>query len=183
MTDQNKRRIFQIGFNRCGTRFLHNLFMKDGRKSVHHNGGKIANHMMNKFKMFRPLLEGKYDDIECFTDMENVYDNIFAHVLFYKLLDKQYPGSKFILNTRDIDTWLHSRIVNHKSEFNKDYLQSCKKVYGFKTDEEVVRKWTNDWHSHHKDVIEYFGDRLGKDLLVFDIEKDDPQKVLDFIHT
>ena len=49
----------------------------------------------------RPLLE----DIED----ADAYSDILALSTNFDVLDRQYPGSKFILTTRDLDDWLDSR--------------------------------------------------------------------------
>lgn len=44
----------------------------------------------------------------------------------------------------------------------------------------MVARWSKEWDEHHAAVIEYFKDRPN-DLLVFNIEKDNPQELVDFL--
>ena len=89
---------------------------------------------------------------------------------FYQQLDQQYPGSKFILTTRDMDGWLKSckkqfteRIVARQNEATS---QLHTDLYGcFAFDPE---KYASGYTRHVNGVLEYFKDRP-EDLLVVDI--------------
>jgi len=94
---------------------------------------------------------------------------------YFKLLDEQYPGSKFILNTRNVDKWIASRL-----RFQEGKYRSCMHGEAFHTDEqELTACWREEWLDHHRDVQEHFGDRPA-DLLVFDIEQGDPDELVEF---
>ena len=47
------------------------------------------------------------------------------------------------------------------------------------SNEEILKHWEKEWYDHHIDVIEYFIDRPN-DLLIFDIEQESPDKIVDF---
>ena len=89
---------------------------------------------------------------------------------FYQQLDKQYPNSKFILTTRDMDGWLKSckkqfteRIVARQNEATRQLYTD---LYGcFVFDPE---KYASGYTRHVDGVLEYFKDRP-EDLLVVDI--------------
>lgn len=89
---------------------------------------------------------------------------------FYKQIDKQYPNSKFILTTRDMDGWLKSckkqfteRIVARQNEATS---QLHTDLYGcFAFDPE---KYASGYTRHVNGVLDYFKDRP-EDLLVIDI--------------
>lgn len=97
---------------------------------------------------------------------------LYAYKLFREL-DDQYPESKFILNTRDINNWLKSRL-NHQRYMAKDMKRLNL------TMKEVLDYWAQDFISHNKSVNLYFKDKPEK-LLVFDIEKDDPENICTFL--
>lgn len=170
-------KIFQIGFNRCGTNFIH-AFLQDMKyKSIHWDGGKLACKIHENFENNRPLLEG-YNGFDAFTDMENVDQNMYAHVQYYKELDRQYPNSKFILNTRNVKIWIDKRLQS------KDYVEKSMKNLGIDNNDEkiLIGIWFNQWMEHHNDVLNYFGkDRIGKDLLVYDIDRDNFQQLFIFL--
>jgi len=199
-TDTGKMRIFQIGFNRCGTSSFAYFFNKNGLRASHWQNGTVAAAIETARIEGKPLLTytGKY---QVYTDMElmdlstisrkfwnrsairkllrvldpeNGLAPIYAYKHF-KVLDEQYPGSKFILNVRDMERWVASRF-----RFSKQRYRSC--LHGdhyHGSDEELAECWRSDWRSHISNVKEYFADRPD-DLLIFDIETDGVEKIIDF---
>ncbi len=77
-------KIFVIGLSGTGTRSLHYAFRMLGIKSCHN-----------------PLKP------ECFDEYQALLDIPVA--CRFKLLDKLYPGSRFIHTTRDLESWLENR--------------------------------------------------------------------------
>jgi hypothetical protein len=157
----NVNKIFQIGFNKCGTVSIYHFFKENGLKCIHWDMGMLANTIQRNHKNNEPLLTS-YEKYDVFTDMENVSQNLFSHVAYYKELDAQYPGSKFILNIRPIDNWIQSR-VNHPN-----YLETFKQITGL-NENSVTELWKTQWTQHVDSVTTYFKDRPD-DLLIFDIE-------------
>lgn len=166
-------KIFQIGFNKCGTRTIHNFFSRHGIKSAHWENNKLADTIHKNYYSNLPLLTG-IDKYKVYTDMENVHTQIYAHILYYKELDQQYPNSKFILNIRDRDKWIKSRL-NHSSG---KYLRITMNYHNY-TEEQVIDMWINDWENHIRDIKDYFKDRPN-DLLIFNIEEDEVSKLVKF---
>ena len=175
--DYDKFRIFQIGFNKCGTTSLFRLFQKNGIPSVHYDSGNIADAIYDNYKNKRPLISHKYRKKVFFSDMEHIYNTeklLYIGRDYFKQLDKEYPNSKFILNIRNKDNWIKSR-CNHD---NGGYLEYISIVLD-KSKEDVIKMWSEEWDSHHLEVISYFKNRP-KDLLVFNIERDEPAKIQEF---
>jgi len=50
----------------------------------------------------KKMLDG-IDQYDCYTDIEHVQSLSFPLIEHYESLDKDYPNSLFILNTRPID--------------------------------------------------------------------------------
>lgn len=85
--------------------------------------------------------------------------------IFYKYLDGRYPGSKFVLSTRDLDEWLTSL------EWVLDYVRLDKitgpirevtimaRMQLLETLEFDRDKAIAAYHRHHTDVKRYFADR------------------------
>lgn len=164
-------KIFQIGFNRCATTAIHIFFEKNGLKSVHWDKSLLAQKIHKNHLDKKPLLEG-YEEYDCFTDMESAKDNIFIYLTLFKELDKQYPNSKFILNIRNIDDWIKSR-VNHWG-----YLKFYQDNTGFDNDE-IITLWRRNWEDHILNVKNYFNNRPN-DLIVFDIDNES-EKFVNYI--
>lgn len=171
-----REKVFQIGFNRCGTRFMHQFLDHLQYRTVHWDGGRLAHTMMENFKNNERLLKGYDERFDAFSDMEDYQSNLYAHMIFYRILDEQYPGSRFILNTRALDVWIAKRLEN------TDYVHHSMAYHHFNTVGQMVEKWRRDWTRHHENVIAYFGEsRIGKDLLIYDVDQDNPQKLFVFL--
>jgi hypothetical protein len=56
-----------------------------------------------------PLLTG-FDDCDCYADKPFIF--------WYRRLDAEYPGSRFIPNTRDNAAWIESRVA-HTERWNR----------------------------------------------------------------
>lgn len=173
-SNMNSNKIFQIGFNRCGTTSIHQFFLDNGLKSIHWDRGNLARRIKMNSLAKLPLLKG-YEEYECFTDMESPITGDFAYIEHYKELDRQYPGSKFILNLRDIEDWIKSRLNHGEGR----YINIYKRNENLTNDEDVISHWRDIWHKHIEDVKNYFKDRPD-DLLVFDI-KDESDKFVEFM--
>ena len=145
-------KVFQIGFNRCGTRSIHQYFAANGISSVHWDEGRLAQRMFENRANGNDLLAG-YPEFDVFTDMESL-DGI-QHLEAYKLypeLAAQYPDAVFILNTRDREAWINSRFGHRKGE----YAARFKQYLGTDSDAELADAWRRDWDAHHARVVEFF---------------------------
>lgn len=173
-------KIFQIGFNKCGTTTLYNFFQNNGIRSIHNDAGKLASSIHSNYSNNKKLLSKKYEQHQAFFDMENVFEHPpkYIYLELYKELDKQYPGSKFILNTRDKQAWLRSRARHYIRRLDKDYLDKLADQYQL-TKIEMLEQWEREWDQHQNAVIEYFKNRPN-DLLVFNIDTDSPNKLVAF---
>ena len=94
----------------------------------------------------------------------DAFSDILALAVRFAVLDEQYPGSRFVLTTRDLDGWLESRrrhVLRNQAEaeagrYHGDFL------------EVDVEAWRAEREAHHAAVLAHFADRPG-DLLVLDI--------------
>jgi hypothetical protein len=136
--------------------------------------------MYKNMNLDRPLLEGPWSKHHVFMDMEvmmtvsGLFFPFYAHLECWKLLDAQYPGSKFILNTRDIEGWIRSRKIHYGQ-----YGGLLKRLADHYKTDDLEGLWVRQRERHHNEVIKYFSER--DDLLVFDIEKDSTEKLRSFL--
>lgn len=180
-TPKKLNKIWQIGPNKSGSTTLFHFFLKNKIPSIHYGPqGKLATSIYENHLQGKTLIAPEYAKYTAFFDMENIYADppIYAGQTLYKELDKQYPGSKFILNTRDEDNWIKSRLAHTDIMNGKSYAQVLCEKYKI-TEEELVKLWREEFTQHKQEVLEYFKDRP-KDLLVFDIENDTPEKICEF---
>lgn len=199
--EEMKPRFFQIGFNRCGTASLHRFFRLNGFRSVHHDGGRLAIAMDANLRAGRPILAG-YERFDAFFDMS--YLRAHIHVEIYRRWDEilaQVPEAHFILNLRDVDHWIGSRLaMGSWIEWHRErpargfgapwdtssvgpvqriapFKERYRFCHGLADMEAVAAHWRED-HAHHVAAV-----RAGipaDRLLVFDIERDPPEALCRF---
>lgn len=171
--------IFCIGFNKCGTTSLYHFFHGNGIASVHNAQGRLA------LGMFANLLNGKrvfagFDQrFRCYSDMVYVNDRIALEGNWhFRTMDRDYPGSYFIYNTRNMDKWLNSKAkwVGPAGS----YMERYKKILQTQKDEEVIAYWRTKRLDFEDQMRRYFAGR--QNLLEVDIEDQDcPHRIRDFL--
>ena len=173
-------KVFQIGFSKCGTSTIAYFFNRNGVPAVHHDYGRLPSSIYENYVNGRPLISQQYQQALVFTDMEMLYKEPIVNVgvQYFKDLDQQYPGSKFILNTRKKAAWLKSRSKQLISPSNESLLEASARLQKITT-QEMEQRWSQEWDDHHAAVKEYFKGRP-HDLIVFDIENDSPERLVEF---
>ena len=136
--------------------------------------GQIArNFVRRKAADQDPFLD--YPDIIFFSDMGTSFGGVVIETFReFRYIYRFYSDAYFILNVRDMQRWLLSRLND------ANLLERHKAVRGFRTTEEALLRWTVDWNTHLKDVKAFFADKPSQ-LLVFDIERDDADKIVEFL--
>ncbi|CUH54394.1 hypothetical protein SAMN04488037_104273 [Shimia marina] len=179
--------LFQIGHNKCATSALFFLFLRSHHMALHSGGRYWKRHHKGFLGMRSPqerihdnILNGHapLEGLERFTaffDMEykrgsDVVENFKRYATFAR----HYPNAKFLMNTRDKDDWLRSR-VRHA---NGLYLKQEMARKNLSSDE-VVAAWSSDFDRHLRKVRSFFKGEADR-LLVFNTDKDDIQKLVDF---
>jgi hypothetical protein len=153
-TPRPPMKIFQIGFNKCGTKTIHHYLATNKVRSIHWDKGRLAKRIFSNLAEGKNLLLG-YDEFDAFTDMEYL-DESGLYLAAYKLfpyLAAQYPDAVFILNTRDREAWIRSRL-QHGSECSYPRYQMLH--YNVDTVTALADRWRADWDHHHQRVIEFF---------------------------
>lgn len=157
--EMNQEFIFNIGLNRAGTTSLAKALEKLGYSTLHYRFGKtrLYDIMRQNARKGHKLLTGLDERYHAFSD--------FAGHNFYRQLDKQYPGSKFILTLREMEAWLNSREWKaNKNRNNPNYR------YVFKeSDRDGWRHWRE---SYVAEVKKYFQQRPS-DFTIIDIPNGD----------
>lgn len=161
------KKIFCIGLNKTGTSSLHEAFQILGLKSAHFkddDGNNIKDIIQHNYLSGEPILKGleKYDAI-------SDWDRPPYTIAIFKAFDQQYPGSKFILNTRGLDGWLGSREkhVMRNQERKRKYPKED--ISWLEIDRAA---WEHEFKTHYNAAHTHFKDRT-KNVLVFDVVKGD----------
>jgi hypothetical protein len=158
-------KVFCIGCHKTATKSLNSVFEKLSLKSTH---STIWSAM--------PIPNESLEEYDSFTDGGGHFwlgDSEFGRNHEVRRLDECYPNSKFILNTRDIDTWVVSKML-HAGWNRKTLLEKPLKNYSFDDWEhkslEAVKMWVINRNKYHKAVLDYFADR-SQDLLILNYIK------------
>jgi len=185
-------KTFVIGFNKTASRSIDAALYESGLDTVHWDSNNIINTFKANIENGKKLLTNgvhvhskryingiRYEDIDVFSDITHSKYPVDAKD-YYKQLDADYPGSKFILNIRDVDKWVLSR-MHHGDGFilrnHLDYYQLEHDAAGI---DRLKSIWRQTFIDHVNDVNNYFKTRKN-DLLIFNIEEDKIPKIGDFL--
>ena len=167
-------KIFQIGFNKCGTRSMYQFFNKNKIPGMHWAKGTVGRQLRINLTIGRRPFEG-YEDYVFYSDlMGPVGQPWFEGQFYFREFYEAYPGALFILNTRNEANWLKSRMRH------PDLIGRFRNFYGLKSEKEVEDLWREQWRSHHAKVDAFFADQRDR-LLVFDIEKHGGAELAEFV--
>lgn len=148
-------KVFGIGLHRTGTTSLGLALQQLGYRTHAHTDVYSREEAKRRA---RELCE-EYDALE----------DVPWPVL-YQWLDEKYPNSKFILTVRPEGEWIDS--VCRK--FGGRTIEAHAWIYDGVADPLKDReRYLKKYRQHNRDVLNYFGDRRGDDLLVMDITKGD----------
>ncbi len=139
-------KIFCIGFNKTGTSSLHQLFLVLGLRSLHGYYHKL------------PVTDPLFAAYQCFSD-GNGHD--------FALLDRSFPGSRFILTSRPLEDWLVSRIRHVEQRRAAGQTGPMRREY--EADPvHALERWITQRLDFHRRAVAQFAGRPA-DLLVVDL--------------
>lgn len=164
--------VFIIGFNKTGTRSLHNFFFRNGFPSVHYDGGRLGLTMLQNLVNGKKIFDGYDQGIKVFSDLIFINHSVDMQFnRFFRVMDRDYPNSYFIHNTRDTENWIRSRTRHSAHRGAGSFLSMSLDAHNTTDIEEVKAIWRREKERFEADVRQYFDgcDRY----LELDIEKDD----------
>lgn len=172
----NRTPIFQIGFNKCATTSLHRFLIDSGIPSLHWRDGDLARRIAARMDAGQDPIRDFPGNIG-FTDMMAVEPGrLIEPYKRFDYLHRWYPQALFVLNTRELESWIASRAAH---AFRGERLLD---VYANKLgipEAGVLDFWRSEWRAHHALARAYFRD--APNFLEFNIERDDPEKLIAFI--
>ena len=131
--------------------------------------------MRADLKAGRRILDGYDECYACFTDKEfNDPDDYFEGFKCYRKIMRDYPGAKFIFNTRSQERWLRSMRRWARRTRRSRYLTYR---YGSASLRRFSAELRRDWDAHYRDVLAAIP---SNQLLVFDVERDAPEVLCTF---
>lgn len=175
-------KIFCIGFHKCGTYTLHNLFAKSAKMSVHDS--EFWNRS-NKYNFDKGWLDGAeafsdgYEKVNKITSM-NYQTSSGCPIKAFKelkyvypdlhLLEKYYPNAKFIFQDRDLRDFFYSRAR----------MQNYTDCFGENFGDEQLEEWYfcyNYWKNY---CLDYFKNK--DNFLLINLCNGDDKNNLDKIN-
>ncbi|SDJ99406.1 glycosyl transferase family 90 [Aliiruegeria lutimaris] len=161
--------VFQIGFNRCGTKFITELFQANGYEARHWGQGGLAEDIFYaKATGQVPLTD--WPKARLFSDLESVhrYDRPMLEAFKeFRFLEEQFPEAVFLLNERDPEAWAASRASHHDGQYIRFHAHHL----GLPINE-VPQFWLRDWERHISDVLTHF--EGNERLIRYNIDSDQP---------
>jgi hypothetical protein len=159
-------KVFGIGLNKTGTRSIASALRQLGYRTLHKGDVATSALVERAASERRPLLTYLGSSWDAYFD-------VAALVHGFRDLDAQYPGSRFLLSTRELEGWLRSR----EKHVLANQRRAAEGAYSGRWLTVDIDGWRTEWQAHHAAVAEYFGDRPD-DLLVFDAVGGDGWDVL-----
>jgi hypothetical protein len=186
----NFNKVFCLGLSRTGTTSLHEAFRMLGLRAVHFPIHLFTQPEVLGLPPFQPAVRlgpyaawrrGKelkaspvHHDARALLEGSDAFCDLPVP-LFYRELDRMFPGSKFVLTTRDPDSWLESMrwlfkegAVLWKRGHVGDELHQ--RAYGTTVFDQA--KLLAAWERHHQEVENFFHHREG-DLLRMRVDHGD----------
>ncbi|MBD3194906.1 MAG: sulfotransferase family protein [Candidatus Lokiarchaeota archaeon] len=157
-------KIIHVGVNKTGTVSLHEALKILGYESAHWKYPDSKNHLIRKLiddniKVNRKLFDG-IENYDAYLDFQ-------CNMKIIKIIDKQYPGSKFIFTERNIQDWVESRTK---------HIKKHKYIKGDKYSKWKLKntlEWEMEFNKYKSNVVNYFKNR-NSDLLIMNIcDRDD----------
>jgi hypothetical protein len=144
----DRPRVFCIGLNKTATSSFHQAITRLGYRSLHHGGPEIEQAVSDALAAEEPLLSRIDVRYDAFSDIGQLSRR-------FVILDRQYPGSKFVLTVRPVDEWIDSR-RRHVESNRKRAAAGAYEGRFLVIDED---KWRAEWDHHMERVHKYFASR------------------------
>ena len=172
-------KVVQIGFNKCGTRSLAKLFDDAGYPTIHRKVRKPFRKSQNAARIMKynlsvgnPVFHGMenyifFSDLNLLTESE-----MFEGYRKFREIIRDYPDTIFILNLRDREAWIQSRLRHGHGE----YAQRAMKQAQICNLDDLADLWRRHWDEHIADVRAFMTDYPGQ-LIEFNLDADPVEKL------
>ncbi len=165
-------RVVQIGFHKCGTRSLEQLFRGAGHPVVKYKLRRPLRRSRNAALIMRQNLERGRKAFAGFEDQVFYADLIyqtesdsFEPIRHFREILRDYPDTLLLLNLRNREDWIRSRLKHSHGEF----AQRVMRQRNIDSIEELAKSWREEWDAHLADVRVFMTDRP-EQLIEFDID-------------
>jgi len=165
----DRPRIFGIGLNKTGTSTFDKALTILGFSTLHFGGQPIHDAVQRAINEGVPLLTYLDPCYDAFSDIGLLSRR-------FRMLDAQYPGSKFVLTVRPLEAWIDSR----RRHVERNVVKQSSGDYDGTFVVVDEPKWRSEWELQMSRVHRYFEGR--GDLLEVDFtQHSDWQPLCDFL--
>ena len=143
-------KVFIIGFNKCATTSIHRFFVDQNIESLHwrEDNRYLAKAIMENIENSRDPLHSFSSQV--YSDFTYVSEDFILEVdQIWIHLQRAYPSALFILNTRQTNDWVNSRLKH--SDFANRYMVASKLSL-----RDVVDRWIEKKENHESAVLDFF---------------------------
>jgi hypothetical protein len=168
------RRVVQIGFHKCGTRSFQRLFEGAGHPVVQHKLRRRFRPTRNAAALMRENLRAGR---KIFAGMEHFIfyaglihqseTDSFEPIFKFREMLRDYPDTILLLNVRNREDWIRSRLKHGHGEFAQRVMQQR----GIATTDEMAETWRQEWDTHLAEVRAFMADRPAQ-LIEFNLDTD-----------
>lgn len=144
----DRPRTFCVGLNKTGTTSFHEAMELLGFKSLHWGGPPVRQAVEAALVEGRPALADLDPAFDAFSDVEPLYRH-------FDVVDRQYPGSRFVLTLRPVDDWVASRRRHVERNVAR---RAAGEYHGHFLDVDEPA-WRAEWHDHVHRVRAHFRGR------------------------
>jgi hypothetical protein len=171
-------RVVAVGFNKCGTRSLARLFARAGHPVVHHKlrvgwparlwaTRRIGRLMRLNVDAGRPVFFGAEHHIFYGDLIDSSAQGSFDGNTLYQRILADYPDTILLLNWRDREDWIRSRMRHGHGEF----AARERRLRGLSGSEELAGAWRREWDQHLAAVRGFMATRP-QQLIDFQLDHD-----------
>jgi hypothetical protein len=171
-------RVVAVGFNKCGTRSLARLFARAGHPVVHHKlrlswpsrlrkPRRIGRLMRLNVDAGRPVFCGVEHYIFYGDLIDSSDQGRFDGNTLYRRILVDYPDTILLLNWRDREDWIRSRMRHGHGEF----AARERRLRGLCSSEDLASAWRLEWDQHLAAVRAFMASRP-QQLIEFRLDHD-----------
>lgn len=155
-------KIFGIGWAKTGTTTLGRCFEILGYE-----------HQSQRLDLVHDLREGDLSRIRRVAEDKESFED-WPWIILFRELDEMFPGSKFVLTTRDPEQWVRSytNMLRTQGEASQELTEIRRTLYDLPFPDVTEEQLLERYRRHHREVKQYFSDRPD-DLLVVNWEDGD----------
>lgn len=179
-------KVVAIGFNKCATRSLAQLFAAAGHSVVHQKlpqTWSLSRALNGRRKLGGIMRSNYYAGLPVFAGVEqyvfygdlidsNQQSSFDGNGLFREIL-KDYPSAILLLNWRNREDWIRSRLQHGHGEF----AVREQRVRELSSLDELCDVWRGEWDAHLTAVRAFMADRPSQ-LVEFNIDSDSIEQLI-----